>query len=121
MDATVRIRVAVLLQTSPSTENKTIGPCADLSAEPGLWTPFSFSQWTQAPFSEDAGSKIADPHFVFPYFPIDDFSLRSSGAVNGFVPLDADQAGRTFRGERMEAPPIAPTFLTAPLNAWTDF
>ncbi len=66
---------------------------------------YSFDQW-QA-LGEDQGSVIADPGFVNPAYPADDFSLRNSAvaAKVGFVPFDVKAPGRT---SAIFVPPFIP-------------
>ena len=45
--------------------------------------------------------------------------ILSGSPIYGFVVFDADEAGRKFPA--FEAPPVAPTFMTAPFNPRTDF
>jgi hypothetical protein len=104
-------------------------PCVSdptLHANLNLWTFYSFAQW-QA-LGEDKDSVVQDPHFLFPFFPIDNFWMPFGSPVSGFVPFNPNEAGRVFdpgEAERgfpgFEAPPVAPTFVTAPFNPGTDF
>jgi hypothetical protein len=95
-------------------------PCASdptKNADLNLWTFYSFSQWQG--LGEDAGSVVKDPHFLFPSFPFDDFRMPFGSPLPGFVPFDPNEAGRKFPAS--DAPPVAPTFMTAPFNPRTDF
>ena len=119
MDGTFRTDPdAFFLQTTPDSTSQD-EPCGDPNLEPGFWTSYSFSQWKQAPFNEDTGSIVQNPHFAFPFFPIDDYSLVFGSPGAGFVPFDPNEAGRMFPA--FIPPPVAPTFLTAPYDPWTDF
>jgi hypothetical protein len=111
---------AFWLQRLPSTSNNSAAPCGDPVTEQTLWKPFSFAQWMQSPFDEDNGSKVANPHFVFPYFPFDDFSLASRSIGIPFVPFNPNEAGRVFP-PFLTPPYVPPTFATAPLDPWIDF
>jgi Right handed beta helix region len=59
---------------------------------------------------EDSHSIVADPMFVNPNSPADDFTLKSgSPALQiGFVPFDPRQAGRSH--PILKAPPVPPAF-----------
>lgn len=118
-DGTFRtVANAFSLQTTPDTTGKD-SPCGDPSLEPGFWTNYSFAQWKQAPFNEDANSIVQDPHFSFPIFPFDDYSLPFGSPGAGFVPFNPTDAGRVF--PFLVPPPVARTFLTASFNPWFDF
>ncbi len=75
-------------------------------------THMSFSQWQG--LGQDAGSVVADPLFVDPYYPADNFSLKSSVNASkiGFVPFNLNSPGRTSGA--MEVPDITGTFQGAP-------
>jgi hypothetical protein len=95
-------------------------PCATdptKNAMLNLWTFYSFAQWQG--LGEDAGSVVKNPHFLFPYFPFDDFWMPFGSPLPGFVPFDPNEAGRKFPA--LDAPPVAPTFMTTPFNPQTDF
>ena len=93
-------------------------PCAhDPTQNSGLYTFYSFAQWQG--IGEDAGSVVENPHFLFPFFPFDDFWMPFGSPLPGFVPFNPNEAGRKFTAA--DAPPVAPTFMTAPFNPRTDF
>jgi hypothetical protein len=72
----------------------------------------AFSQWQS--LGEDLGSVVADPMFVAPFYPSDNFSLRSSANASkvGFVPFDLTAPGRTAGATTV--PDVAGTFIGAP-------
>jgi len=78
------------------------------------------AQW-QA-LGEDAGSKVADPMFVNPSFPYDDFSFMAGSPASsvGFVPFDTTQAGG-LPGSPPAPPALAPAFPLQLLNQSTGF
>ena len=88
-----------------------------VNSDPALWNFYSFADWQG--IGEDAGSVVKNPHFLFPFFPIDNFWMPLGSPLPGFVVFNPDEAGRRFPA--FEAPPIAPTFMTAPFNPRTDF
>jgi hypothetical protein len=102
--------------------------CDTLNLSGTSWTYYTFSQWQG--LGEDTQGTVSNPGFPNPgcnqSTPAacvatagqDDFSLTASPGV-GFVVFDATQAGRT--SPVLQAPAIAPTFQTAPLNPSTDF
>lgn len=95
-------------------------PCTQISNanfDPALWQFYSFADWQG--IGEDAGSVVKNPHFLFPYFPFDDFSMPLGSPLPDFVVFNPNEAGRKFPA--LEAPPVAPTFVTAPFNPRTDF
>ncbi len=96
-------------------------PCAnDAATDTGLWQFYRFStQWQKPPLNEDTGSVIGDPEFLLPFFPFDNYMLLHGSPGVGFVPFDPNDAGREFHF--FDPPPVAPTFVTAPYNPWTDF
>jgi hypothetical protein len=59
---------------------------------------------------EDTHSIIADPRFVNPNYPADDFTLKPGSPASqiGFVPFDPKQAGRSH--PVLKAPPVPPAF-----------
>jgi hypothetical protein len=69
----------------------------------------SMAEW-QA-LGEDVHSIVADPLFVDPSYPADDFRLRPDSPATkiGFVPFDPNQAGRT-QTATIRVPPIPPAF-----------
>ena len=69
---------------------------------------FDFASW-QA-LGEDNGSTVADPQFVNPYYPNDNFELKSGSpaAQVGFVAFDVNAPGRESGAS--PAPVIATTF-----------
>jgi hypothetical protein len=62
---------------------------------------------------------VKNPHFLFPVFPFDDFKMPFGSPVSGFVVFDPNEAGRKVPA--FDAPPVEPTFVTAPFNPRTDF
>jgi hypothetical protein len=102
----------------PGINNPPCVPDPTLNANLNLWTFYSFNQWQG--LGEDAGSVVKNPHFLFPFFPFDDFKMTFGSPVPGFVVFDPNEAGRKFP-PAFEAPPVAPTFVTAPFNPRTDF
>lgn len=84
---------------------------------PGFWNFYSFAQWQR--LGEDAGSVVRNPHFLFPGFPFDNFWMPFGSPLPGFVVFNPNEAGRKFPAS--DAPPVAPTFITAPFNPRTDF
>ena len=82
---------------------------------------FDFEGWADAT-RQDRHSVVRDPHFVAPRFPSDDYRFRFGPPVTGFVPFDANVAGRRFwPGSDVEPPAIAPTFATKMYDPMTDF
>lgn len=81
-------------------------------------TPVSFSSW-QA-LGEDGGSVVADPLFVDPYYPADNFNLQSNSPAGmvGFVAFDLNAPGRT--NVAIQAPKIPQTFATATMPVQTS-
>lgn len=73
------------------------------------------------PGGEDANSHVGNPRFVDASYPVDDYHLRNLWLDIPFVPFDVDAPGRLWFGPRLEAPPIAPTFLTETYDSATDF
>jgi hypothetical protein len=98
----------------PCTHDPTRNPN---SLNPGLWQFYSFAQWQG--IGEDSGSVVKNPHFLFPYFPFDDFRMPFGSPLPGFVVFNPNEAGRRFPA--FDAPLIAPTFMTTPFNPRTDF
>jgi hypothetical protein len=92
-------------------------PAVNHAMDPGFWTFYSFAQWQG--LGEDAGSVVKNPHFLFPFFPFDDFWMPFGSPLPGFVPFNPNEAGRKFPAP--DAPPVAPTFVTAPFDPRTDF
>ncbi|MBZ5719922.1 MAG: right-handed parallel beta-helix repeat-containing protein [Acidobacteriia bacterium] len=76
---------------------------------PRTHTKYTFSGWQG--LGEDVHSQNADPLFVNPIAPADDFNLQSgSPALKvGFVPFDPSQAGRTNPGQ-LSAPAVSNAF-----------
>jgi len=64
--------------------------------------------WQQ--MGEDVHSIVADPMFVNPRYPADDFTLRAGSPASqiGFVPFDPKQAGRSSPG--IKPPPVPAAF-----------
>jgi hypothetical protein len=77
-------------------------------------TKYDLSQWQFV--GEDVHSLNADPLFVNPGYPADDFTLQAGSPANkiGFVPFDPSQAGRLTA----PIPPvvIAPSFPLQPMS-----
>lgn len=75
-----------------------------------IHTSIDFPSW-QA-LGEDNGSIVADPLFVNPYYPADNFSLQSGSPVSqvGFVAFDVNAPGREAGATAV--PAIAATFPT---------
>jgi hypothetical protein len=93
-------------------------PCvSDPTMNSTFFTFYSFAQWQG--LGEDAGSVVKNPHFLFPVFPFDDFKMPFGSPVSGFVVFDPNEAGRKVPA--FDAPPVEPTFVTAPFNPRTDF
>jgi hypothetical protein len=86
-----------------------------------LMKPFehSFAEW-QA-LGEDVHSINADPRFVDPGYPADDFRLRPDSPTSkiGFVPFDPNLAGRT--STELKVPPIPQAFPVVILDPLKDF
>jgi hypothetical protein len=80
-------------------------------------TRLSLSDWQG--LGEDAGSLVADPRFVGPSYPSDNFALQGSSPVTsiGFVPFDMTAAGRS--NPVIVVPPVAPAFPTVPMSTQT--
>jgi hypothetical protein len=76
---------------------------------------FSWSGWQG--LGEDLKSQVANPLFVNPYYPTDDFALQSVSPASqvGFVPFDVNAPGRT--SDNIQPPAIAATFPTAVYQA----
>ena len=55
----------------------------------------------------------------YPFFPFDDYWMPFGSPLPGFVPFNPNEAGRKFPA--VDAPPVAPTFMTTPFNPRTDF
>src|SRR5581483_6636531 len=70
-------------------------------------TEHSFDEWKA--LGEDVHSINEDPRFVDPTWPADDFRLRPDSPVSriGFVPFDANQAGRTSSDLKVPRVPAA--------------
>jgi len=102
--------------------------CDTLNLSGNSWTYYTFSQWQG--LGEDVQGAVKNPGFPNPgcnqstpracvaTSGQDNFSLAASPGV-GFVVFDPREAGR--QNPVLQAPAIAPTFLTAPLNPATDF
>ena len=100
------------VQPSPS------NPLCDTSNTSGTdWNYYTFSGW-QGMGEDTQGTAQKNPGFANPVYPADDYSLSSSPAA-GFVVFDPSQAGR--QAPTIQAPPVAATFQTAPLNPATDY
>jgi hypothetical protein len=109
--------MAFYQQTTPAS-NVPNPPCAhDPTQNPGFWKFYSFAQWQG--IGEDAGSVVRNPHFLFSFFPFDNFWMPFGSPLPGFVVFNPNEAGREFPA--FDAPPVAPTFITAPFNPRTDF
>jgi len=103
------------VENPPCQHDPTANP--NTPQNPGFWQFYSFSQWQG--IGEDAGSVVKDPHFLLPHFPFDTFWMPFGSPLPGFVVFDPNEAGREFPA--FDAPPVAPTFITAPFNPLTDF
>jgi len=84
----------------------------DSTCQVSTW--IDFPAW-QA-MGEDSGSLAADPLFVNPYYPADDFSLQSGSPAGqvGFIAFDVNAPGR--KPGATAVPAIAATFPTDPLE-----
>jgi hypothetical protein len=80
-------------------------------------TSMDFKSWQT--LGEDSGSIVADPMFVNPYYPADDFALQSGSPASqvGFVSFDVSAPGRDAGANA--APAIAATFPTNPIEGTT--
>lgn len=79
-------------------------------------THMPFNQWQG--IGQDVGSLVADPLFVAPFYPSDNFSLKSSANASkiGFTPFNLNSPGRTAGA--VQVPDIPATFITVPkINA----
>jgi hypothetical protein len=106
----------------------TASPLCDTLNTGNDWTYYTFSQWQG--LGEDTHGAVTNPEFPNPGCNQstpeacvstpgqDDFTLSASPGV-GFVVFDPSQAGR--QNPVIQAPAIAPTFQTVPLNPATDF
>ena len=85
--------------------NKSLSFITTDPQNPKTRTKYSLSQWQFV--GEDIHSQNADPLFVNPSYPADDFTLQSGSPAmkTGFVPFDASQAGRLTTPE---APVVIP-------------
>jgi len=91
--------------------------CDTLNSSGTDWNYYTFSGW-QGMGEDTQGMAQKNPGFANPVYPADDFALASSPGV-GFVVFDPSQAGR--QTPSIQAPTIAPTFQTAPMNPATDY
>jgi hypothetical protein len=98
-------------QPNPAAEN----PC--YFNEPSQYTFLTFAGWQAT--GEDVLSLVQNPGFKNPAYPNDDYFLRNGSPGVGFVPFDANRAGRT--NPEIQPPPIPATFLTMTFNPATDF
>jgi hypothetical protein len=82
-------------------------------------TERTFDEWKA--LGEDVHSVNADPLFVDPSYPADDFRLRPGSPAEkiGFVPFDPNQAGRT--SSELKAPPVPPAFPVIVLDPEKEF
>jgi hypothetical protein len=104
------------LMPGPDAQN----PCVHDPTQPapqGFWNFYSFAQWQG--LGEDPGSVVKNPHFLFPFFPFDNFWMPFGSPVPGFVVFDPNEAGRRFHD--FDPPQVPPTFMRAPFNPRTDF
>jgi len=81
---------------------------SDLSGPRPVMNRMDWNGWRQ--LGEDTHSIIADPMFVDPHPPADNFTPRNMQAMKqiGFVPFDPKQAGRS--NPVLKAPPVPPAF-----------
>jgi hypothetical protein len=81
--------------------------------------PLSFAQWKA--LGEDVHSQSADPQFVNPTYPADDFRLEPSSPAFGlgFAAFDPTQAGRT--SATLTPPALDPTWPVSLLDPAKDF
>lgn len=91
--------------------------CDTLNSSGTDWTYYTFSNW-QGMGEDLQGTAQINPGFANPVYPADDYTLANSPGV-GFVVFDLTQPGR--QNPVIQAPTIAPTFQTAPLNPATDY
>jgi hypothetical protein len=75
----------------------------------------SWSGWQG--LGEDVKSQVANPLFVNPYYPSDNFALQNSSPASqvGFVAFNVNSPGRT--SDNIQPPAIAATFPTAAYQA----
>ncbi len=110
-----------LLSTDPDAfhmQPNASSPLCDTSNASGTdWNYYTFSGW-QGIGEDTQGTTQKNPGFTNPAYPADDYTLSSSPAA-GFIVFDPTQAGR--QNPTIQAPSIAATFQTAPLNPATDF
>jgi len=96
-------------------------PCERPNANTyGDFNWYNFTQWRTAT-GQDQHSMVTNPYFVAPQFPFDDYRLRFGSPIAGFMPFDADQAGRTEPFRWFEPPAVAPTFTVQNFNPESDF
>jgi uncharacterized protein (TIGR03437 family) len=81
------------------------------------WSFFTFANWQKT--GEDVLSVVQDPGFKNPAYPTDDYSLPGGSPGVGFVPFDADLAGRT--NPVMHPPAVPATFVTKVFNPAADY
>ena len=97
--------------------NKALSFITTDPTNPTLRTKYDLGQWQFA--GEDIHSKNADPLFVNPNYPADDFTLQAGSPAmkTGFVPFDSSQAGRLTTPEsQMTIPASFPLQPMDPTN-----
>jgi Bacterial Ig-like domain (group 3) len=99
-------------------------PACTLSATPFKTTNSACSQTLQQlswsgwqGLGEDLTSQVANPLFVNPFYPTDNFALQNGSPASqiGFVPFDVNAPGRT--SDNIQPPAIAATFPTVAYQA----
>jgi len=104
---------AFALQPKPDSSGKS--PC---SQNTNNWTFYTFAQWQQQ-VGEDVQSVVQNPGFTNPAYPADDYSLPKGSPGVGFIPFDANLAGRT--NPVIKPPAVPATFATKAFNPATDY
>jgi len=79
----------------------------------------TFADWQG--LGQDKTSLVADPLFVNPYYPADNFALKSGSPASqiGFTAFDLNAPGRS--GSTPSIPPVAATFPTYTIEATPHF